>query len=140
MSLALLDGTDASVDLNLAISGTGYSMRCLIGAMEYRSTRGFQSAKTLCSSKWESELPGSNQDFIQISKFGSKGTNQSDLSSLMTAVTPAAVTATFFTGCTKVGTFWLSDDSIGVVAGFVPMPGAMVLRSKDAVATVWVTT
>lgn len=142
MALTLLDGTDATVDLGVALSGgtSTTSLRCIINAMEYRSGRGFQTAKTLCSGKWESEKPGTNQDFIRVTKFASKGSTISDLSPLLTATASASITFTAFTGCTKSGTFWLDGDSLTVSAGNYAMPGEATFRSDGAILTVWVTT
>lgn len=141
MALTLLDGTDASVDLGVAISGTTQSsLRCIINALEYRSGRSFQTAKTLCSGKWESEKPGVNQDFIRVTKFASRGATISDLSPLLTATASASVTFTAFTGCTKTGAFWMDSDSLTVSAGNFAMPGECTFRSDGAIATVWVIT
>lgn len=142
MSLTLLDGTDATVDLSVTFpSGTsGSSMRCIINAMEYSRSRDFQDATTLCSGKWRSERPGRNQDRISVSKFSSVGATISDLSPILTATAAVSITFTAKTGNTFVGTYWLESDSVGVIAGQFAMPGNCVFRSSDSVATTWVIT
>lgn len=142
MALQLLDGTDATVDLGVTFpSGTAASsFRCIVNQMEYRRNRQFQTAKTLCSTKWESEKPSVNQDFITVQKFGSRGATISDLSPLMTMTASASVVFTAYTGCTYSGSFWLSDDFIGVNAGSFAMPGSCSFRSDGAVSTAWVIT
>jgi hypothetical protein len=142
MALAPLDGTDASLDLNVAINGgtSGSSLRCIIMGLEYTETRSFQEASTLCSGDWVAELPGRNQDFITINKLGTKGATISDLSPMMTATAAATVTFTASSGCTKSGTFWLSNQSIAAQAGVFAMPGQAVLRSSGAITTAWVIT
>jgi hypothetical protein len=140
MPLSLLDGTSGQVDFGVAFSGTTTtSMKCVIASAEYRSTRGFQDQTTLCSGKWISESPTRNQDFLTITKFASQGSTISDTSVLMVATNAATITATFGTGLTKTGTFWLDTDSISVNAGSAAMPGQLSFRSSGAVATVWVT-
>jgi hypothetical protein len=141
MALSLLDGTDGSLDLMVTFpSGTsGSSLRCVINSLEYRSTRTYQSAATLCDGQWEDELPGKRQDFIRITKLASKGAIISDTSVLMGATNASAVVFTAQTGCTKSGLFWPDTDSTNVGAGTVAMPGELNLRSKGSVATVWVT-
>ena len=143
MALTPLDATDPSVDL-LAHNSTwggsaGASLRCIIMGMQYNETRSFQEAQTLCSGDWVDELPGRRQDFIVINKLNTRGAVISDLSPLLSATDAANVTFTAYTGCTKTGLFWLSNDSLNLAAGIVAMPGQAVLRSKGAIVTAWVT-
>jgi hypothetical protein len=108
--------------------------------MEYESNRNYQSFPTLCSSNWEDELPGRRQDFIRFGKLTSRGSIISDLGPLMGATNASAVTFTAFTGCTRVGNFWLGLDVMRVAAGQVGMPGNAILRSKGPIAYAWVIT
>lgn len=142
MPLALLDGTDAAVDLMVTFpsGSSGSSLRCITTDIDYNETRQFQRATTLCSGKWVQELPGELQAFLTVGKLDSKGSIISDLSPLMTATAAANVTLTLGSGCTKTGTFWMDNDRHRVNAGQFAMPGSTSLRSYGAVATAWVIT
>jgi hypothetical protein len=141
MAFKLLDGTLGTIDLTIAMAGgtSGTSARCVINSMQYRSVRGFQSRKTLCSGKWESEAPGTNQDFITGVKFASEGSLISDFSPLLTATASASTVFSLSAGTTKSGTFWLDGESNTVNAGQVAIPGTFSLRSDGPVATASVT-
>jgi hypothetical protein len=136
----LLDGTAATVDVALAVSGTATaSLRCIVSGATYESTRSFQSQQTLCSGKWVRQSPANNQDILRISKFESQGDPISDFSGLMTGSAAANVVLTLETGNTKSGTFWLARDSFSLAAGAQGIPGVAELVSDGPVATVRVT-
>lgn len=140
MALQLLDGTDATVDLLVAISGTsGSSLRCVTTDIDHSATRQFQEALTLCSGNWVDELPGRRQEFLSVGRLASKGAVISDLGPLMGATAAANVTFSLATGCSRTGTFWMDSESNRVSAGNVAIPGRVTLRSRGAVANAWVT-
>jgi hypothetical protein len=134
-SFRLLDGTAASVDLAVAVSGTvTSSIRCIVSGATYDMTRSFQSQQTLCSGKWVKQSPANNQDILRVGKFESQGDPISDFTGLMTASAAANVVVTLETGNTATGTFWLARNSWSLAAGAQGIPGAAEFISDGAVA------
>lgn len=146
MALTLLDGTAAVVDMTISIgdsatsASTRTSLRCTLSNVDYRFTRSYQTATTLCAGADVVELPGQRQHFITAGRFESQGSLASDLSPMFGATSPASVVLTLATGCTKSGAMWLDEDSARVQAAQVAMPGSISLRSSGGMATSWVVT
>lgn len=136
--LALLDGTDATIDITL----NGQSYKGIMGAWVARMGRDFFEQTTFASGGWRQRVPGMKQVTGSMAGFNSKGVPASDPLALFANQTPYAGVFTSNTtltptACTLSGNFHEASDSISEIAAGVS-GRAIDFESSGAVTSVWV--
>jgi len=133
MALALLDGTDATIDIQL----NSVSYKGIMGQWVARMGREFFEQTTFASGGWRSRVPGLKQVTGSMAGFNSKGSAASDPLALFANQTPYAGVFTSTTGCTLTGTFHEQSDSVSEIAAGVS-GRAIDFESYGAVTSAWV--
>lgn len=134
MALALLDGTNANIDISFG----GVSHKCVYNMWSADLDRQFNEQTTFCSTNWKDETPGMRQLTGQAKGFVSKGSALSDpTASGFTSQTGVAIVLTMDVGCTLTFTGWVGRVHVGVQAA-LNSEQSVDFRSKGAVTVAWV--
>ena len=135
MALAILDGTGASIDINVTPpGGMATSIKCLFGRWTARIDRQFFQAITFCSGGWAVPIPGIKSFAFTLIGFMTTGNAMSDPLVMFGTQAGWAFVLTAFTGCTFTGTAHAASDVEDIVAALSSG------RSFDAISTGAVTT
>lgn len=133
MALALLDGSNASIDVSIATA----SYKCIAAAWTARLVREFSEQTTFCSGGWRARVPGMRQLIGSLAGFASKGSAISDPSVNISTQLPVAMVLTADTGSTFTFSGHVGSDETTMVAA-ANSGRAIAFESTGAVVTAWV--
>lgn len=133
MAIALLDGTNAAIDVTIAT----VSIKAMAAAWTARMLRDFFEQTTFASGGWRARVPGMKQCLVSVAGFSSKGISMSDPLALFATQAPMASVYTADTSCSITGNFhYGSDEHSYVAAG---NSGRVIAgESYGPVTTAWV--
>lgn len=137
MALELLDGSSATIDLNMGSAPV--SWKCAINYFSFDLGRRMEDRTTFCTGgQWASGVPTMKQGAIRADGFLSKGATFSDPMFLFSTTTPVPFVATFFTGCTITGNMHAVGHHSGMRAQGASEMGVSAV-TDGAVTSAWVT-
>jgi len=136
MSLTLLDGTNANIDLTIG----GSSFRCQLSSMAIEMTRDLLQRVTFCSSNFKEKIPSLKEVRGVASGFVGKSDATAKLGAFILDDTAVAIVATFDTGCTIGFTAQVTRDSGGTQAAGLSSRTIEFESINDDLAVTWVTT
>lgn len=138
MALALLDGSNAAIDVNFSIpGGSATSFKNIAAVWTARINRDFTEATTFASGGWRSRTPGMRQLIGSLAGFASKGWAGADPLVLMSLQAAIAIVLTADTGCTYTFTGHVGSDETTLVAA-ANSGRIITFESVGVVVTAWV--
>lgn len=139
MAYALLDGSSANIDFQVALTGStpNTSAKCILSTMSYALRRTTTSKTTFCGTGWVSVTPGNKQMFGVLGGFASVGGPLSDVMALFSLQAPVPFAGTFETGSALTGKLVVTEDASTLVAA--ANSGRTISYETDGVvASTWV--
>lgn len=138
MALALLDGTNGSVDLGITLSGTVVtSTKAIFGYMTIRIGVEMSAQDVFASGAWRKRLKTNYQATGRLEGFVSSGNPVSDPLSLVGSSGPLPIVATYVTGCTITCSVQFTGDANEVRATANSGRG-VDFESWGTVTTTWI--
>jgi hypothetical protein len=136
MSLAIIDGSNATIDVSL----NTVSYKCMASYWSADISRDMLNITTFCSGGWRARRPGQNVLTGRIVGFATTGFAGSDplalfASGFQASGVPFVLTAT--SGCYLSGTCNVTNDHIGMRAALESEAGTD-FESTGPVTSVWI--
>ena len=136
MPLALLDGSNANIDISFG--GTSY--KAVFNYWSADLERDFTEATTFASGGWRARIPGLKRLTGRADGYASSGAPQSDpTASGFTSQTATAIILTATTGCTFTFTGYVGRSHIGMRAA-QNSEFSLEFESTGSVTVAWVVT
>lgn len=134
MALALLDGTNANIDISFG----GASHKCLFNYWTADLERDFTEATTFCSSGWRSRIPGMRRLTGRAEGYLGKSTAVTDPTVTgFTSQAAVAIVLTADTGCTYTFSGYVGRVHAGLRAA-ANSEYAVEFESAGQVTVAWV--
>jgi hypothetical protein len=138
MAYNLLDGSNANIDFQVALTGTtpNKSAKCFLSTMSFALRRTTTSKTTFCGTGWVSVTPGNKQMFGVMGGFSSTGDVLADPLAMFIQA-PLPFTGTFDTGSSLSGNLVVTEDANTLVAA-ANSGRTIAWESSGAVTSIWV--